>query len=1011
MMPHAPKSKINTKKRPAPVPEAADAKRQTTAVPPKAEEPKQAPDEPDAVVELEKDASKTKTNYQSPFAGLKPAHPTALCLSNSLDFAQPQDEKAKLLAAVPTRLMQFGQLSDAQLHSAAKAQVAFNSKRAFVLGDATGVGKGRQAMACAASAMLTNGSHRALMISVPGLGPDAKRDFDGIKMADVVSGLKFVDASSSLPTTLPKKCVVFTTYSQICSKGGARFIDLLKPPPGKPPRATGAILLDEVHKCGNANTKTHREVAALLAALPHAPVVGLSATWASSIKGLGLLASRLGLVGSDPKANPFPTFASLQERVGKLGEGGLELLSATLSAQGLLLARSISYAGTTAKKVACTMTDEETNTYAACAALWEKICDSELWKRSQIIGARLRFFKALSLQYKVCDTVKVIEAELAEGRKVVVSVMGTGETAINRIAQPDTTTPAADASSESDEDAEPDTAFSALRDCVEQLFAAVQSVARPGQSAQDIADIEANQKTLAGLRKELDVLRLPEANAIDMLKSKLATHGVVELTGRTKQLVPDANGGWRVEAIARDIEASKRRFQCEDDVKVAILSNACATGISLHDYVPATTSGKSFPRSMVLFELPWSAQQSVQIMGRIHRSGQASLPCFITTAGACHAEKRFSATVSRRLKMLGAIVAADTRKDDDDSVGFDGDLMVSGTGDRASHQFGMRGVYEGRQLLNAALAMPVEKGNATVARFAEIIEQVLKLDIAKGRVPRPKTEIAIGRYARLEEETTLSNGVRLLDLVVDRRINYGRIEDQRDEILAAGGTARFVSSTDINHPGICLGIFRKGVDAVRCTFPSGATLSLKSEKLNNPGSANDNRPMSEMWSARFDSTRPDGVCVALAPCLGALRVIYKSPQLIRVVMADGTKYTGLKLNAHERGHYERMLAHEAQEAEERAKKLKAAAAAAAAVPSPDNSTIGTEDVDMTDVDSSSDEEEEEEEDKEEEEASESSSDEDEEEPACTSTRLVLSSHERAAFQKAFLAAFAARVKP
>ena len=87
--------------------------------------------------------------------------------------------------------------------------------------------------------------------------------------------------------------------------------------------------------------------------------------------------------------------------------------------------------------------------------------------------------------------------------------------------------------------------------------------------------------------------------------------------------------------------------------RIAVMTKAGGTGISLHDCL-----GRK--RVHILAELPWSAEECIQQLGRSHRSGQTSQPEYILLASNMPSEMRFVTSVKKRMESLGAISMADS---------------------------------------------------------------------------------------------------------------------------------------------------------------------------------------------------------------------------------------------------------------------------------------------------------------------------------------------------------------
>ena len=184
------------------------------------------------------------------------------------------------------------------------------------------------------------------------------------------------------------------------------------------------------------------------------------------------------------------------------------------------------------------------------------------------------------------------------------------------------------------------------------------------------ACIEA-KRILLDLVDELDLPPNPLDELIDLLGSPTA---VAEMTGRRTRVVRNKHGNLTREnrgdedgkkkthdAFAENVDgvniSEKISFQ-KGAKKVAVISDAASTGISLHARKGEPNQSR---RVHVTIELPWSADKAIQQLGRTHRSNQTSGPSYVMVSTNLGGEKRFAAAVATRLQSLGALTRGDRR--------------------------------------------------------------------------------------------------------------------------------------------------------------------------------------------------------------------------------------------------------------------------------------------------------------------------------------------------------------
>lgn len=525
-----------------------------------------------------------------PFGPDEAPHPAAVDESQTLAAIRPRQ-----LPDVSDLLIDPTPLSTLQRETVALIQAAFARGRGFLLGDSTGLGKGRM---CAAT--LLEGQLRAPVPGCLGVGSttgarglwvstsaplfqDARRDVAAVDTGGV---LEWWDGRTGN--------LRYCTYPQLVASP-EEFSSWL--------RAAGAdatLVLDEVHAANNVKTKTAQTVSSLQLVCPRARVLYSTATSASRLEHLSFL-HRLGLWG--PGA-PFDTFVTLDQHLKRFACSATELLAIYMKQEGMYVSRSLSMRGVDIDLCTVRLTPSQRRLYDECARRWHEA-------GSQAGTDRQRFFLALITAFKMPAAIQQARAAVQAGLSVVIGVQGTGE--------------------------------ANSQECKRSAGARSGDLLLSGPPSQ-----------LRGLMCRAGVACRDLALPLDPLDAVVEAFGadqVAELTGRTVRALPGA-GEWRWGGKP-SIDAERTAFQ-RDERSVAVLSRAASTGISLHAH-----EAGSRPRLHITVELPWSCERLVQQSGRSHRAGQTSLPQYRVMVTDAPAELRFVSTVASRLQQLGALKHGD----------------------------------------------------------------------------------------------------------------------------------------------------------------------------------------------------------------------------------------------------------------------------------------------------------------------------------------------------------------
>ncbi len=564
----------------------------------------------------------------------------------------------------------------------------------WMLGDGTGCGKGRQVAAIILDGWL-RGRKRALWLSQSDkLLEDARRDWTALGgREDDVIPLGNFRQGEEIPHTTG---ILFTTYATLRSpsrQGRASRLDQivgwLAGGPDEDHRHAfdGAVVFDEAHAMANAaggksargDVKPSAQGRAglrLQNALPDARITYVSATGATTVPGLAY-AGRLGLWAAGQ--TPFETRTDFVSAMEAGGVAAMEVVARDLKALGLYQARALAYHGVDVDILVHALSDEQRRIYDSYAGAFKVIHanieaaleatgimqgDSTLNRNaksaalSAFESTKQRFFGHLLTAMKCPSLIRAIQADLDAGRSAVVQLVSTGEALMERrIAE----IPA----SEWDDLGIDLTPREHVLDFLAHAF--------PVQLQEPFTDADGNlmsrpateadghpvlcQEALAQRDALLEKLASlpPVPSALDQVVQHFGHEAVAEVTGRSRRVLRiSGGGGERLALRSRPASANLAETAAfmERSKRILVFSMAGGTGRSYHADLSCPNTER---RVHYLLEPGWRADQAIQGLGRTHRTHQASAPLFRPVTTDVKGERRFIATIARRLDSLGAI--------------------------------------------------------------------------------------------------------------------------------------------------------------------------------------------------------------------------------------------------------------------------------------------------------------------------------------------------------------------
>ncbi|KAK3094762.1 hypothetical protein FSP39_005887 [Pinctada imbricata] len=612
-------------------------------------------------------------------------HPGDIVEAGPLATLTQPDPFYPLTDSIPTDIIQSGKLSSLQLEGVLYAcqqhlRILPSGQRAgFFIGDAAGVGKGRQ-IAGIILDNFTRGRTKHIWFSISAdLIVDTRRDLSDLGCyIKVIDGCQELDKETrvfGLPADF-KEGVVFSTYATLVSsvqKGGAlstarqsRLQQLVNWCGGE--EFEGCLVFDECHKAKNfvpgkeqASTKVALAVTSIQRLLPKARVLYCSATGVTDVKNMAFM-ERLGLWG---EGAPFRSFENFLDSVQRKGLGMAEMLAMEMKTSGMYVSRGLSYKQAEFTTVEIPLSKDQRKVYDMAAHVWNELrkAISTAMSRTNFSGTRLwqqfwschqRFFKQLCMGMKVPKIIEESRKALEEGNCVVIGLQTTGEASLE---------------SEMTKNRGSVSGFVSL--CREILSRFIQQYFPTfieKQTCEEKVEDQWSKQAKELLLGFAEKIQLPNSPLDEIIDQLGGPECVAEMTGRRGRIVrrsqtdspqyelraanADAYGG------IESLNVQERNAFMEGKKLVAIISDAASTGISLHADLRVANQRR---RIHLTVELPWSADKAVQQLGRSHRSNQSSGPFYKLLTTDLGGERRFAAAVARRLQSLGALTKGDRR--------------------------------------------------------------------------------------------------------------------------------------------------------------------------------------------------------------------------------------------------------------------------------------------------------------------------------------------------------------
>lgn len=617
----------------------------------------------------------------------------------------------------------YDALADVQIDGVALAIDAIRNHNGFVLGDQTGIGKGRQ---CAAIIRWAQ-KHDVMPVFITAdqnLFTDMYRDgndigsvFKPLIMASDSAKAQIADANGNVIVSLPRNQesafqsmlgdnseydVVFTSYSQLAKPSG-RQQNFLR---GLASDRRCLFVMDEAHKAsGESNVGMFFAAEDGILNSPNVDVLYASATFAKRPDNMSLYF----------RTNINKAVENQSSLTGVLARGGVplqQILSSGLAQDGQYVRRERDFTGVNFEMRIAEPVDEKTGqidktaladlvtTYDRVAGVLEAlVAHSELVRnvvtnavRAQYGQANTRektsvgmstfasvvhnFVAQLLLASKCNICVQQAAMAFKEGKKPVIALTNTLESSLKEYIESEGISVGDPLSMKYSH---------ILENAVYRMYRYTEKD-RTGQAIrhefapEDFGLGEAHERMIRAIH-DLDDIDLP-ISPIDYLKDQLERRGIRtgEITGR----------GYTVDYSGEIPVLSRRESEAKDKNKIvngfnsgkidAVILNASgSTGLSIH---AAAWFADKRPRHMILVQPSLDIAIVIQTLGRIMRTGQVVKPSYVFLPSPLNAERRPFAVLAKKMQSLNANTTANNKS----NISFDEDF-INKYGDMVAQQF------------------------------------------------------------------------------------------------------------------------------------------------------------------------------------------------------------------------------------------------------------------------------------------------------------------------------------